>query len=324
MKSPNFLFSPLWFFLILGSGCASVPKANPPTPQSEPTPRPTPPVHTVTQPIDRPAVIPAVYKRYYVGLLSDGPRNRFAHPPSELIVREDDDRWAANASPVGLSAGPTLGYRSSAFHPEPLPGEVQAVLAQASATVEALAEENNRLKKEVEAANAAALAAVSRMPQLLVAPALNFPAAASLDLSLSAAPPPDRTAPSPVLAAPVPPLPEAVAPGLISFSPSAENTVEVTADLASQSVSSPRIPFEQVYFPAPTMGEVKFRCSVVVPGPDATAVLNRKIYAPGELIGDGFTLLSVDEDGVWLRHSFFRVRIPFQDQPVSVRFPKEL
>ena len=207
-----------------------------------------------------------------------------------------------------------------------MPGEVQAVLAQASATVEALADENNRLKKEVEAANSAALAAVSRMPQVSSAPAQNFPAAASSDRTLSAAPFAGLTAPSPVLAAPVPlqPEAEAVASVLISFSPSPENTVEVTADLASQSVSSPRIPFEQVYFPAPTMGEVKFRCTVVVPGPDATAVLNRKIYAPGELIGDGFTLLSVDEDGVWLQHSFFRVRIPFQDQPVSVRFPKEL
>ena len=117
MKSLHFLFSPFCFFLILGSGCASVPKANPPTPQSESTPRPTPTLHSVTLPLDRPVAIPAVYKRYYVGLLSDGPSYRFAHPPSELIVREEGDRWAANASTAGLSAGPTLGYQSSAFHP---------------------------------------------------------------------------------------------------------------------------------------------------------------------------------------------------------------
>ena len=313
MNSPA-LFFPLWAFLMLSSGCASVSKPKALTPQPAPASATVAPA--ITQPFARPPLIPAVYKRYYVGLLSDGPRNRFAHPPSELIVREDEERWTANGSAAGLSAGPTLGYQSSAFHPEPLPGEVQAVLAQASATVEALADENTRLKKEVEAANAAALAAAARsvqVPAPAVVPAVTTPAAALV---------PTQSALG--VAPPTAPVPASVSPDLLSFSPSAEHTIEVTADFARASVSSPRIPFEQVYFPAPTMADAKFRCSVVVPGPDATAVINKKIYAPGEALGDGFSLLSVDEDGVWLRHSFFRVRIPFQEQPVSIRFPKEL
>jgi hypothetical protein len=258
--------------------------------------------------------------------MTDGPHNRYAHPPSAFIVREADERWSANGSPAVVSAGPTLGYQSSAFHPAPLAGEVQAALAQAAAVVAALSDENTRLKHEVGAANAAALSASARVDRL--------PPAANPPLT-----PPVLPEPGPASAltlAPAPPLTDAprsrlsssesesVEPTLLSFFPSADNSIEVIADLATQSVSSPRIPFEQVYFPTPAMGLTKFRVSVVGPGPLATAVINRKIYAPGEVISDGFSLLAVDDDGVWLRHSFFRVRIPFQEAVVSVRYPKEL
>jgi hypothetical protein len=298
------------FLSLCFAGCATSPK-----PQAATAPvRPI--FEQASAPLAQPPVIPAVYKRYYVGLVSDGPTGRFARPPGEFIVRESDERWNSAGGASSSDRGPSLGYQSSAFHPDPLPGEVQAAMAQASASMERLGEENARLRREVEAANKAALAAASRPPEApAVPPPTTAPTAVAATTPTAASAEPAKNGSNLTSTA--------AAPSLLTFNPSPENTIEVTSEFASHAVGTPRIPFEQVYFPTPVMTEAKFLLTVVVPGPDATAVINRKIYAPGDQVSDGFTLQEIDEDGVWLRRTFFRVRIPFQSQPITVRFPQD-
>lgn len=299
-----------------GSGCSYLPKAKlAPQPATALSPA-LAPRPTVEAPLQRPPIIPAVYKRYYVGLapVGSGPSARFARAPGEFIVREAEEQWSSSGGVAGTVSGPTLGYRSSAFSPDPLPAEVQSALAQAANSIERLGEENVRLRHEVAAANRAALAAAVQSPP----PAAPSPPA-----------PPALTSPGPDTA----PAQQAVQPTvanapaaltLLSFNPSNENIIEVTSEFAAQSSGARRIPFEQVFFPSPTMVEAKFLVTVVVPGPESTAIINRKIYALGDLVSDGFVLLEVDEDGVWLRRSFFRVRIPYGEKPITVRFPQEV
>ena len=108
----------------------------------------------------------------------------------------------------------------------------------------------------------------------------------------------------------------------LSFRPNSDNLIEITPELAFRAPGTPRVPFDQVFFPKPTFREVTFALTLVSPGPQPSAVVNKRIVALGDAI-DGFTLRrasDVDDDGLWLTRDYFRVRIPFQEAPVTVRF----
>lgn len=265
---------------------------------------------------DRPVARPAAFKRYYVGPLHEASGN--GRGQGSYYVREQPDYPTRNGVPISAPSGPTTMWTESAHAPEPLPAEIRDTLAEAQRTMSAMAAENARLAAQLSALERNAKAQAQQSAPADGAGSDNAknlaPAGASTAAPAAAQAPTDQFL-RPAAARDVP---------VLSFRPNSANLIEITPELAFRSPGTPRVPFDQVYFPKPVLRESVFALTLVSPGAQPSAVLNKRIIAPGDAV-DGFILKSaadVDEEGVWLSREFFRVRIPFQETPVTVRYPQ--
>jgi hypothetical protein len=311
---------------MLLSGCFTTAPVS--VPQTAPKTTLQAPVEATQSPDPRPPATPAVYKRYYVGGQQEG-AGRFARSPGTYYAREAPERFVQTAASQGGNQGPTTTWRDSALQAGPLPAEVADQIAEAQLAMSRIATENSRLTKALSNEQSMTLALSN---QLAAARPLR-----SDDVE-AGSPKAENLAPDGALLAAgdsqaKPGAPASPATGaarsankitLLSFRPNSDNLIEITPELAFRSPGSPRVPFDQVYFPKPTLRDVVFHLSLVSPGPNPSAILNKRIIAPGDVV-DGFSLKNaadVDEEGVWLSKDFFRIRVPFQETSTTVRFPQ--
>lgn len=282
-------------------GCAH--KESRPTLTAAPPPEPAATVQAAVLRV--PASPAAARKRYYVGALPDG--GSTVRGRGYYYVREHNLPLGADPE---ATEGPTTYWREASTM-APTRAEMDDALSDASRTLDDLATENRRLS----AALASMTEKVKAQPlpeaadQAAVPPTDALPVAGHVD---QAQPPVAPVAPGPLQEQ------------KFTFKPNTDNIIEITPELAFKPPGSRRVPFEQVFFPSPNMREISLRCSLVAPGEAPTVVLNNRILQPGDSI-EGFRLdhpKDIDEDGVYLHRSFYRIRVPFQDPPITVRIPE--
>lgn len=79
-------------------------------------------------------------------------------------------------------------------------------------------------------------------------------------------------------------------------------------------------PFVQRYQQKSSNRTLELRISSLARGPNSSVVLNNHLLGIGQTF-EGFTLWSIEPDGIFLRRDAFLLNIPMLLKPVTIRMP---
>jgi hypothetical protein len=198
-----------------------------------------------------------------------------------------------------------MEYRDASYSPEPMPYEIRDAVAQANDAMVSLKEENERLSARLLAL---ASAPAEKAPVILPIieptqtddPAFNGSIVPALPQAVSRVAPPERSL-------------------FRSFRPNPDGLIEINPEFAYRPPGTPRMPFQQVYFPKVQIQEAQFTVSLLSPGADSSAILNGKIVAPSDVL-EGFSVDEISDEGLWLKRHYYRIWLPYA-QKITVRYP---
>ncbi len=171
----------------------------------------------------------------------------------------------------------------------PASSELERKLARQSRLMAALIEQNDVLAEKLRAE----------------------PAATPVAAPAPVAPP---AAPLPVAAAPIPPED----PKLPLHAPNGDGLIDLTAPAGPTGAAVN--PFALRSGASETRREISLLVQAVVVGPNACALVNERMCAPGDMI-ESLRVDRIEADAVILRGEGYRLKIPPTDKPVRVRLP---
>lgn len=278
---------------------------------------PPPATAVPTEPADGPAmpVGGGIYRTYHVGPLRDPAHPELLHGPGIVYERIKAPDWdtSGRTSSATVLPGPVTTWSTGAEAPDMSAADQAIFAARSRDLIAALLEQNLALTKLLGAPASSGNAGppVSAAPQ-------GSPASPA---SSAATPAPSPSSPPGEEIAPAGSLPEALGdPSLILLSPSPDNVVELSAALLHPRIPGLKNPFAVRYVTTQALQSREIRIDALSLGAKPACVIADHLYQCGEELGP-FRIAAIDADGVYLRKDRFLIRIPMQDQPVTLRFP---
>ena len=125
----------------------------------------------------------------------------------------------------------------------------------------------------------------------------------------------------------VPGLPQAPAANQVRadgpavVSPNADGILDLTAAPVPQDPDPLPNPFRVRYRPRMQVREISLQIGLILVGrhpEDASAVINGKLYSPGDLF-EGLPIASITPDTIEFRQDKLLLRVPVEDRPVTLR-----
>ncbi len=130
--------------------------------------------------------------------------------------------------------------------------------------------------------------------------------------------------PTPRSRAPIPALPPSIlAEAPIVIMPGADGVLDASSVVSVEEPDKIPNPFRVRYHPAPPLREVRLTIDSVLIGSrseQTAAIINGRLYSPGETL-EGLPIAAISADAVDLRENRLLLRMPVQDQPVTLRLP---
>lgn len=274
------------------AGCAhggkTAARYAPPTPVTQVIPDAATPAATVA---------PAEYEEFYVGPMVDPDNSAFAYRPGSLFVRTRPEELQLGAPDDPRWFSPATAARWANDHPEPTETEVAALAFRSERAIQALTEENERLRAErkTPSKSSAASAAKATGP----APVSAGPGAARQTDSVGA-PSDDES--------------------LNTLAPNADYTIELDPHFLTPPAVTVDNPFIQLYQPPVKLHDIDLIVSATLPGPKPSAVLNDEPYSVGDKFGD-LIVYRIEPDKVYLRKDSFLLACPVSAKVLKLRLP---
>jgi hypothetical protein len=123
---------------------------------------------------------------------------------------------------------------------------------------------------------------------------------------------------------PLPPPPPPAAESLVVIMPDADGVLDESSVSSVEDDENPVNPFRVRYHPPLPMRDIHMGINSILvgagPGQNA-AVIDGKAYSPGDDLY-GLRVSVISGEAVDLRHGNLILRLPVQDEPVTLRLPK--
>lgn len=306
----------LLFLLLAGCGhSAKLPPAAVPTSrlenQSTPTAtaRPGPSVAA--------AMYPPEIEEYYVGMIPDPEDPRFAYKPGALLVERRPARLRLGGDEVQVAPvfqrGPVTTARMADDHTELATEELASLALRSQRLITALNADNDRLRAQLDAADATDPPEVEKEP--IPQPALSAQRANTSSKDI-------HQPPAGLAARATTPEPAATdsLEGFNLVRPNAENVIELDLALFATPTTAGDNPFTQVYQPAVQLRELTIVVSAAVPGPNPSVIINDTPHGLHSQF-QGLVVHRIDPDTVYLRKDSFLLACPVSDKVLKLRLP---
>ncbi|MBK9991128.1 MAG: hypothetical protein IPP19_10430 [Verrucomicrobia bacterium] len=106
----------------------------------------------------------------------------------------------------------------------------------------------------------------------------------------------------------------------VTLVPNSDGVIEMDLALFDSPSFGEVNPFVQRYQQKSSNRTLELRISSLARGPNSSVVLNNHLLGIGQTF-EGFTLWSIEPDGIFLRRDAFLLNIPMMQKPVTIRMP---
>lgn len=276
---------------------------------------------------------PAITKAYYVNRIIDPDHPELLYG-GVVFRREKEATWNTAGGPLDFPAysspvhtGPITSLPNGSEYPAMTPADAEIYRARTSELINALLEQNVALADKLSAV----AHGVDDVRQDGPAATLSAPARSAshaqreqphgatsgrsqtrfadgaVAMPGSAGGPPQA-----------PPL--ATDERFVTIAPSADNVIELSPALLDPPIPGLTNPFRQRYQFRTILQETAVTIGGISLGEDPTCIIGDRLYTVGDSY-ETFTVAAIDEEGIYLRKDSFLLRIPMQDQPITLRYP---
>lgn len=294
------------------AGCASrsAPTVKNMQPVATVTPAPAEPSPTAEAATPmRPYSRPALEKAYFVGRIVDPEHPELMYGDGVVFRREMPARWdtdGAGFDQRGFQTGPITSIRNGAEHPEATPADQEIFRARTNEIINALLTQNSQLADKLAKVTKGITELDPRSAQNGLNPPSTAPASISPALSPALA-----TAGSQIVTDTNP---------TVTLAPSADNIIELSPALLEPPVPGMTNPFRQRYRYKVELHETKVTIGGISLGEKPVCLIDDKLYAIGDTF-ETFKVAGIDAEGIFLQKDAFMLRIPMQDEAITLRYP---